>query len=105
MSKQALSYLLKEFTKKEDSAKSVAGSSKPYRKEFLDKNKQIFELGTVEHIADELAIQIEIAEISLLSEQLITRSDLVAAAQILKTTFLARVKAANVVDPANSVVV
>jgi len=105
MSKQALSYLLKDVFKKGDSVSSLAGSSKPYRKEFLDKNKQIFELGTVEHIASEITIQIQATESTLLSEQLVTPSDISRAASILKDTFLARVKSANILDPVNSVII
>jgi len=105
MSKQALSYLLKDLTKKSDSVNTLSGSSKSYREEFLDKNKQVFELGTVQHIASEITAQIQATESSLLSEQLVTSADISKAATILKDTFLARVKAANVLDPVNSVII
>lgn len=105
MSKQALSLLLKEFTKKEDADKSIAGSSKPYRKEFLDKKKQIFELGTVQHIAEELRTEIQIAEPSLLTDGLLNQADINNAASALRTAFLAKVKPDNVLDRDSGVVV
>jgi len=99
MSKQALSRLLKEFSKKEDSNKSVGGSSKPYRKEYLDKNKQIFELGTVQHIADQLIIEIEMSDPDILIAGHVTQADINNAASALRDAFMAKVKPANVLDP------
>jgi len=105
MSKQALSLLLKEFVKKEDADKSIVGTSKTYRKEFLDKKKQIFEIGTLAHIAEELKAEIRIAEPNLLVDGLVTQDDINAAALALRNAFLARVKPENVLDKDGGVVV
>ena len=105
MSKRALSLLLKDVVKKEDADKSISGTSTTYRKEFLDKNKQIFELGTIAHIADEIKTEINIAEPSLITDGLLTLSDINQAAIVLRNTFMAKVKPASVMDSDAGIVV